>query len=199
VSLPPDPPPFRPVALPVRGGGAVRLRPATAGDAEAWAAHVAADLGHLGEHLPWPAATAEPAGAAAFIGRYLHREGGRALLLVLEDDGGRLVGGTVLMTHDPRTRSIELGTWVVLGLEGRGVVRAACRATIAHARRALDVHRVVWTAASGNARSRALAERLGFVHEGTLRDAGLHDGRRQDLDVLSLVGPEIDRALAADG
>jgi ribosomal-protein-serine acetyltransferase len=144
--------------------------------------------------LAWPALTANEAGAAAFIGRYLREEGGRRLLLVL-DDGGALVGGTVLLRYDPEPAAVELGCWIVTGHEGQGVMRRACVATVAHARRHLAVNRIVWTAASGNRRSRALAERLGFRPEGRLREAAVHDGRPQDLDVLSLVGAEIDAAL----
>lgn len=186
--------PFAPVTIRTPAGSVLLLREATIEDADAWAAHVAADLDHLGEHLPWPAVTADAAGAAAFIGRYARQEGGRVVVLVLED-GDRLAGGTVLMTHDPRIGSVELGCWIVRGYEGQGIVRAACRATLVYARDVLGAHRVVWTSATGNQRSRALAERLGFRHEGRLRDAGLHDGRRQDLDVLALVGDEVDVAL----
>ena len=45
---------------------------------------------------------------------------------------------------------------------------------------------------TGNTRSRRLAERLGFVFEGTLRSSYVLRERRLDVDVLSLVGPELD-------
>ena len=188
------PPRFAHVTVPTRRGDTLTLRPAVQTDANGWAVHVRADLEHLGEHLPWPAQTATVAGADAFIGRYLRREDGRELLLVL-DDGQSLVGGTVLMAYDPHTAAIELGCWIVRGHEGQGAMRGACLATIGHARRGRGAHRISWTVAAGNERSRALAERLGFRHEGRLREAAVHNGRRQDLDVLSLVGAEIDAAL----
>jgi ribosomal-protein-serine acetyltransferase len=186
---------FAPVALERPGAPPLVLRPAAPGDAPAFAAHVAADLPHLGRHLPWPATATTTDGALDFIGPYVRRDDARELLLLL-DDGGTLVGGTVLLHHDPRVGSVEVGCWVVSSAEGQGLVRRSVLATIAHARAALGTHRVVWTAAVGNARSRALAERIGFVHEGRLRDAGLHEGQHQHLDVLSLVGDEIDRATA---
>ena len=43
-----------------------------------------------------------------------------------------------------------------------------------------------------NTRSRRLAERLGFQHEGTLRSNYVLRGERLDTDVLSLVGAELD-------
>jgi ribosomal-protein-serine acetyltransferase len=184
------------VALPRPDGPPLLLRPATPADAAAFAAHVARDLEHLAEHLGWPATSTTPEGAAAFVDPYLRRDDGRELMLLLED-GDAVVGGTVLLHHDPRVGAIEVGCWIVAGYEGQGLVRRAVLATVAHARTALGSHRVVWTAAAANVRSRALAERLGFRHEGRLRGAGLHRDERQDLDVLSLVGDEVDRALGA--
>ena len=73
-----------------------------------------------------------------------------------------------------------------------GVARAACEALIGYARRELAVERVAWRCTTVNARSRALAERLGFRHEGTLRSAYVLRGRRYDMDLLSLVGAELD-------
>jgi ribosomal-protein-serine acetyltransferase len=99
------------------------------------------------------------------------------------------------MAYDPRTAAPELGCWIVSGHEGQGAMRGACLATIDHTRRGLGAHRIAWTVAAGNDRSRALAERLGFRHVGRLREAGVHNGCRQDLDVLALVGAEIDAAL----
>ncbi|WP_210493192.1 GNAT family protein [Patulibacter sp. SYSU D01012] len=186
---------FAPVELPRPSGGVLLLREATLGDAHAFAALVAGDLDHLGEHLPWAAGAATPEGAAAFLGRYLRREGGRVLVLLLLD-GDVVVGGTALLGHDPAADAVEVGCWIATDYEGEGLVRRACLATIAHARRALGAHRLVWTAAAGNARSAALARRLGFRPEGRRRHAAVHRGRRQDLDGFSLIGDEIDAALA---
>jgi RimJ/RimL family protein N-acetyltransferase len=183
-----------PVELSGGPGPSVLLRAAVLDDAPAFARHAVADLPHLGEHLGWPATTTTEDGAAAFIDRYLRREGGRELLLLMAADDA-IVGGTVLLERDAHTDAVELGCWIVAGWEGRGLVRAACVATLAHARRELNAHRVAWRAAADNARSLALARRLGFRPEGRLRAAGLHRGVRQDLDVLSLVGPELDEAI----
>lgn len=62
----------------------------------------------------------------------------------------------------------------------------------AFARGALGVERVTWQCTAVNARSRVLAERLGFRHGGTLRGAYVLRGARYDLDVLSLVGSELE-------
>jgi len=184
-------PSFEPVEI-----EGLQLRRVKVRDARRWAEHVRADLAHLGEHLPWPAATTATTRAAEFISRYASGDDGRVLLLGAFD-GDRIVGGTVLMSYEPWLATIELGCWVISGYEGRGLVRRMCLHTLRYARAELAVHRVQWRCAAENARSRMLAQRLGFSFEGTLRDAGLHQGARQDLQLFSLVGAEIDAALAS--
>ena len=55
--------------------------------------------------------------------------------------------------------------------QGRGTMTRAVRTMVDHAFRSMGLHRVVITAAVHNDRSRAIPRRLGFVHEGTLRQA----------------------------
>ena len=62
--------------------------------------------------------------------------------------------------------------------------------------RACGVERIEWCAVTGNTRSRRLAEKLGFKHEGTRRSDYVLRGERLSTDILSLVGEEIDQAVA---
>ena len=74
-----------------------------------------------------------------------------------------------------------------------------------HALTAWELHRVEIRVATGNARSRAIPERLGFRREGTLRGAERHGERFLDLDVFALLAPsgaahrEVDCRAAASG
>ena len=189
-------PKFQACELVVRGHLTLMVRPIEPSDTDAWVTHVRGELEHLGAFLGWPAATTDPSAARGFITRYAEQQSGRKLLLGAFD-GPDLMGGTVLMSHDPLTGAVELGCWIAAALQGQGVVRHLCLETLRYAREDLLVHRVEWRTASENTRSRALATRLGFSFEGRLRDAGLHNGHRQHLDLLSLVGPEIDELLAS--
>jgi RimJ/RimL family protein N-acetyltransferase len=173
--------------------GDVRLRVLTPDDAEAFAAHVASDLSRLAEFLAWPERTDNPQGALAFIQPYVDKlDGRRAIAGIWADD--ELVGGIVLFHHDPAAAVIELGCWAVAPAEGRGAVRAACVEGLRLAR-SWGVERVQWHCDPRNTRSVALALRLGFVHEGTLRSSYPLRGGRCDTAVYGLVEREIDEAI----
>jgi ribosomal-protein-serine acetyltransferase len=75
-----------------------------------------------------------------------------------------------------RNRSVELGYWLEEAMEGKGIVTQACRTMVRHAFEEHEVHKVVISCAIDNPRSRAVAERLGFMQEGILRQVvRLHD------------------------
>ena len=71
----------------------------------------------------------------------------------------------------------ELGYWNVRGFEGQGLITKACRRLIEYGFIERDLHRIEIQAAADNHRSRAVAERLGFTFEASMRD-GHRQARR---------------------
>ena len=173
--------------------GDVRLRDLTAADAAAFADHIASDLARLAEYLGWPERTVTTEGALAFIQPYVEQLDGRRLIAGIWSDGD-LVGGIVLFHHHPDVDVIELGCWAVAAAEGHGAVRAACVEGLRLAR-SWGVERVQWHCDPRNTRSAALALRLGFGYEGTLRSSYPLRGERCDTAVYGLVEGEIDEAI----
>jgi len=118
--------------------------------------------------------------------------GGSLLPLVIAvrvPDGWQLVGWANLEI-DARARSGEVGYWLDAGFEGRGLVTRTVTAMLDHAFGPLGLQRVGLRAVADNARSRSVAERLGFTLEGVLREcAAFPDGRR-DLAVYGLLARE---------
>src|SRR6266487_2880562 len=75
-----------------------------------------------------------------------------------------------------RNLTVELGYWLDAELQGKGIVTQACRTIVRHAFEEHQVQKVVISCAIDNPRSRAVAERLGFLQEGILRQVvRLHD------------------------
>ncbi|WP_378147323.1 GNAT family N-acetyltransferase [Cnuibacter sp. UC19_7] len=81
----------------------------------------------------------------------------------------------------------EIGYWIDAAHEGRGVVTRATRALVDHAFDDLGLVRVELHTATHNARSRGVAERLGFIREGTMRAAHPVGGERHDMELYSLL------------
>jgi len=108
----------------------------------------------------------------------------RALPCVVRADD-RIIGAASL-AFDPYLGQASLGYWIDADLEGRGVVRRAASALVGVARERGTARLEIRTAAD-NRRSRGLAERLGFAHEGTLRGALPLGPDRVDVAVYGLL------------
>ena len=100
---------------------------------------------------------------------------------------GRIVG--VLGEHyiDRVDRKTELGYWLDREHQGRGIMTQSVDRLVRSLFDDLDMNRVVLSCAVGNARSRAIPERLGFVCEGVLRQAQWLYTHYIDLAVYSLL------------
>lgn len=82
----------------------------------------------------------------------------------------QLVGMIGTVAIEWQNSAIELGYWLSAAFQGRGIMTRTCRAFTTFAFDQLHLHRVQIRCASGNTRSRAIPERLGFQQEGTIRE-----------------------------
>jgi ribosomal-protein-serine acetyltransferase len=100
-----------------------------------------------------------------------------------------LAGAIGLHPIDRHNQSSSLGYWIDSAFEGRGLVTAACRAVIGIAFDHYRLHRIEIRCATGNRRSCAIPERLGFQLEGVLREAQWAGGAWLDLCVYARLAP----------
>lgn len=77
----------------------------------------------------------------------------------------------------------QIGYWLGSAYQGLGIMTRSVRSVVQTLFEDEGMHRVELRTAADNLRSRALAERLGFTLEGTLREAYPIDGVRHDLCV----------------
>lgn len=104
---------------------------------------------------------------------------------------GRVLAGVVgLDTLEWGSRKATLGYWLGQPFQGRGLCTRACRALLAHGFQALDLNRVELYCAPANARSRAVALRLGFTREGLLRQAEWLYDHYVDHELYALLAAE---------
>lgn len=102
---------------------------------------------------------------------------------------GRLLAMVGLHARDASMR--EIGFWAAPWARGRGVMTGAARLALRFAFDELRLERVEWRAVVGNEASRRVADKLGFVQEGTLRAGLLHRGERVDGWVAGLLPGEL--------
>lgn len=102
-------------------------------------------------------------------------------------DTGALVGSFCLIRISQGV--YELGYWVAKEQRGQGYSTEAARALCDWGWKTLEVHRIEWWAMVGNAPSLAVAEKLGFTLEGTLRKRAIAAGEPRDWWVGGLLRP----------
>ena len=112
----------------------------------------------------------------------------RFFYAILDRETGKSLGTFSLMRIDQNNRVIEVGT-VIFSPELRGT-RLGTEAQYLLARyvfEELNYRRYEWKCDALNLPSRRAAERLGFVYEGTFRQAVVYKGRTRDTDWLSMI------------
>ena len=100
---------------------------------------------------------------------------------------GLIVGGIGLNRFDFENQITELGYWLSADARGKGIATKAGAAMIRYAFEDLGYNRMELKTSPDNEASVAVAERLGFKREGTLRKAELIGGELRDLDMYSLL------------
>ena len=103
---------------------------------------------------------------------------------------GELVGGVLFPSINARSGIAELGVFLAAPARGQGIVTRAVEAMIVWAFEERGLRRLEWRCAPGNEPSRAIPKRLGFTHEGTLREVFKVRDRYDDLEVWALLREE---------
>ena len=166
------------------------LRPPRAGDGAELNRAVRESRSELRRWMPWAQRPSTVEASEAYC-----REAGAnfaarkdlTLLLWLKDQPV-LVGGSGLHRMDWTVPKFEIGYWIRTRFTGNGYATEAVRAIAGFARKTLKARRLEIRMDTRNRRSWRLAERLGFVLEGLLRqDARNPDGRLRDTRVYAKV------------
>lgn len=149
---------------------------------------VDAERAHLRPFLPWIGQATDATFVAAHLrDARLRRDRGEGLECGLRVEG-RLVGGVGVHHVDLRNRSGEVGYWLARSAQGRGLMTRAVAAVTRYAFET-GFHRLEIRMWPGNPKSRRVAERLGYVREGVLQEAGWHPDGWRDLEVWAMLAP----------
>lgn len=106
---------------------------------------------------------------------------------MVDAESGRLLGGCGLNGVSRVHRMANLGYWVRTGATGRGIATGAARELARFGFEELGLSRIEVVVATGNTNSQRVAEKVGAVREGVLRNRLAVGNRLQDAVMFSLV------------
>jgi ribosomal-protein-serine acetyltransferase len=153
-------------------GDGVGLRPMSVDDADELHAVIVRNRDHLRPWMPWADQDLERTRQYLRDATLDPRDIQAAVTM-----DGRIVGAIGLV-HPAGFAMV--GYWLAAEAQGRGIMTRAVLAFVDHALDDLGYDRVELRAAVNNARSRAVAERAGFVLMRTIPDAAVINGRSVD-------------------
>lgn len=151
---------------------------------------VQASLPELTRWLPWPYAGYNRLDATRFVRDSMKSwRDQRAFDFSMrtQDDPERHVGNVSIWHTSRQFRTGEIGYWVRTDAAGQGLATEATAAMLALGFGPLGMHRITLRIAVGNHASAAIAGKLGFTHEGTLREVIRVRDRWLDHDLFSLL------------
>ncbi|GAA2140790.1 GNAT family protein [Kitasatospora kazusensis] len=166
------------------------LRPLEPWQAEEFLTHIERARPNVDPWIPWATRSSDLASARATLQGYADRQATDTGRIFGIWDAGTLVGGVMFVRFDAAGGNCEIGVWAEAAGEGRGLISAAVRHLIDYALVERGMHRVEWYSSSRNARSRAVAQRMGMHLDGVLREYSLYNGVRHDYEVWSLLAHE---------
>lgn len=174
---------------PVLVGARVRLEPLQAAHAEALGA--AACDGELWRL--WYTSVPHPDGVSRYVDEALAEQAaGRALVFVVRDGDGTVVGSTRFYEVDPATPRVSIGyTWYAARVQRTGLNTETKRLLLEHAFERLRCIAVGFETSWFNHASRAAIARLGAKQDGVIRSHFRHaDGSVRDSVVFSILDSE---------
>jgi ribosomal-protein-serine acetyltransferase len=101
-----------------------------------------------------------------------------------------IVGRIGLHNIDHQNKIASIGYWLDEKFTGKGIISKSCKAVINYAYHTLNINRIEIKCGTGNNKSRAIAEKLGFKKEGILREAELVNNTFIDLYIFSMLKNE---------
>jgi ribosomal-protein-serine acetyltransferase len=142
---------------------------------------------YLRTWLPWVDQTSSPDDVRAFIaGSIEQHDAGHGPNCGIWLDGA-FIGSIGCHSWQPDDRNCCIGYWIEAGRQGRGTVTRCCIQLLDYLFREAKLHRVGIRCAPGNARSRAIPQRLGFTFEGLALEAQRLADRWVDLEIWSML------------
>ncbi len=116
-------------------------------------------------------------------------EGGQRLTTFLNYQN-QIVGSVGFVRLNMRHKKGEIGYWLSKDHQGKGITTLSCFKFIDFAFRELQLHRIEIRVLSKNEKSKGIPLRLGFQHEGQLRQAIRLNQLYHDMDIYGMLASQ---------
>jgi diamine N-acetyltransferase len=149
--------------------------------------------------IPRIAALERTPGARQFVGQWSDERhlatlaGGDARYLISDSGSGELQAYVILRGFSEDSGAVELKR-IVVAVPERGLGRRILTEVIRRSFEEFRAHRLFLDVYEDNARARHLYESLGFVYEGTMRDAARRGETYCNLRLMSMLASEYERS-----
>ncbi len=150
----------------------------------------AANRQHLNPWLPWVAKMQAPDFMVNFIAGSMQRNKAGDEFAFVIFNGIEMMGRIGIYKIDHQNKTGEIGYWIGENFEGKGFVSASCKALINYFFHTLNLNRIEIKCALENDKSRSIPTRLGFTHEGIIRNGEWVYDHFTDLHLYSLLKKE---------
>ncbi len=168
----------------------IELRQFQMSDAEQLFECVDRNREYLWQWMPWVDATRGVDVIRDFISRALAQfdanQGPQCGIWIDGALGGSLGCHPIDWMH----RNCSIGYWIDQSCQKRGIVTRCCRTLLDYLFHEMTLHRVEIRCGTGNTKSCAIPQRLGFTREGVAREAEWVGGRWVDLVVWGMLESE---------
>lgn len=170
------------------GAPEIRLRPYQADDADQLYEAARESIEHMSPWMPWCHADYSREEAESWVASNCGKTGtDEGHIFVIVDNHGRFLGGCGLNRIDTAHRYANLGYWLRASALGRGVATQAVKLLRDYSFNETDLDRLEIVVAVENIASQRVAERVGAIREGLLRQVLLLDDKRHDAVIYSLL------------
>ena len=146
--------------------------------------------GQLEKWLPWVTNIHSEADFQNFLNGAKQRVADKQAAAFFIRHKGEIAGNIGIYHIDHQNKIAAIGYWLGEEFQGKGVITEACREIIRYGFMEFNLNRIELKCGTGNVKSKAIPERLGFTKEGILRQAELGNGNFQDLYLYSLLRQE---------
>jgi [ribosomal protein S5]-alanine N-acetyltransferase len=115
----------------------------------------------------------------------LEKEGTGIWWAICSEDHSIFYGAAGLYYLNKVHRKAELGCWIIPEFWGKGIMQEVVPVVIDHGYRMMDIHRIEGFVESENLNCKKAMVKMDFVHEGTMRECEIKNGKWISLDIYA--------------